>query len=507
MVRALTVLLTVTLLRFYALHAPATDPQAPLDNVEAMGESVIPRDDDLQFAVADEIEIQLPIQNKVTMMVSRSSVAFLQKQEEFERQSALGLLTNDDRKEQYAQAWAFKSLNKWKPEKDTMIERYFLKGSWFKPGRKYFVYQPSGGMSNQRLILEHAVLVARALKRVLVVPPLCPHTSMFWNYNKVEWDRTAEGLAVFERVRMENAVPVLGLSNTILRRFVEFNENKNGISWLRSERSHKKKDRGPRWKTGDLKEMFGEAKEDVIFFAKYTMWRGFNFTVDETLFAKKHVQLSSQFRTIARKASEELFGGKPFLGLHIRFQDKDSKLLKDKLSPPGVFLSRFKKKKALTISNRVYVATPPNRITSPFFEAFRQKSYDLVFSDELTNLTIVDEFLKGFPPNDIQSSILGLIEQLICARSDLFLGTGFSTFSHFIRIQRIFPMLLFDQALLPPEKRADSAFLASATTNEIVNVLRIGIASGNVDSSVNRELEILSRKSTCEESTVSLNPC
>ena len=51
--------------------------------------------------------------------------------------------------------------------------------------RKYFAYQPSGGINNQRKQLESAMMIARLTGRTCIVPPFAPHSNYFYNYNKI----------------------------------------------------------------------------------------------------------------------------------------------------------------------------------------------------------------------------------------------------------------------------------------------------------------------------------
>ena len=60
----------------------------------------------------------------------------------------------------------------------------FETGKWLLPNEKYFIFQPSGGLSNQRIIIEQALVVCRALNRTCVLPMAAKHTSMWYNYNK-----------------------------------------------------------------------------------------------------------------------------------------------------------------------------------------------------------------------------------------------------------------------------------------------------------------------------------
>jgi len=383
------------------------------------------------------------------------------------------------------------------PKNDFDKERYYLKGEWFEPGQKYFVYQPSGGLSNQRLILEHALLAAKALGRVLVVPPVAPHTSMFWNYNKVEWSRTVEAFKIFEKSQMERAVPVLGLKNCIHRRFVEFNEKRKSQNWLRVLRDRKSPDIHP-LTTSELQTLYGNSTANVLFFAQTTMWRGFNFTESEMAFARNHVQLNQSFRHVARLATAEMFpAGVPFSAVHIRFEDRYTQVISDTVRGPGVFLSRLNRHNASSFSKQLYIATQPSRIYSTYFETFRKAGFELTFSKDVLKSRTVLAFLDQFPKNDILVSILGLLEQLICARAVVFAGTGFSTFSFYIRVKRNNKLLAFDGNLLSTE--------VDPAVDDISAVVEALAQQDTVDSV--REIEFLSRPGTCQEKLVSTKTC
>ena len=394
-----------------------------------------------------------------------------------------------------------------RPKKSLEGERFFTRGKWFERGRKYFVYQPSGGMSNQRIILEHALIIAKRMERVLVVPPLAPHTSMFWNYNKVDWDRTVEAFDVFQRERLEAAVPVVGLSNCILRRFVEFNEKRAGQSWMRVERE-KGAARGALWTTTDMRAMFGNVSADVLFFAQTTMWRSFDFSPSELAWAHLHVQLAAPFRHVARRATDFLFpAGQPFVAAHIRFEDAHTQVLTDVLSPAATFVRRLERQGASNATRRLFVATMPSQVGSAYFEGFRKAGFELVFSDRLLEFEPLVRFLDRFPKNDIQTSVLGLVEQLVCARALLFAGTGFSTFSHYIRLKRNFRVLTYDAALIDAALYSP-ALQAQADDAAVLAALRATLNEPAQESAaLRREIALLQRPAACSVELIDSRVC
>uniref|UniRef100_A0A7S2RY20 GDP-fucose protein O-fucosyltransferase 2 n=1 Tax=Mucochytrium quahogii TaxID=96639 RepID=A0A7S2RY20_9STRA len=381
--------------------------------------------------------------------------------------------------------------------KDTLVESFFTKGHWFRPGTKYFVYQPSGGMSNQRIILREAFLAAKALNRTLVVPPVGAHTSMFYNYNGLDYLRTIDPFDVFDKKRLETGVSVLGLSNCILRRFVETNENKYGQSWLRVERDRKGSFK--QLTTESLISDFGDVKQDVIFFAKYSMWKGFRFKVSEYDIADRYILLHPEMRRVARIASEKLFDNQKFSAVHIRFEDRNVQYLTDVLGPATSFVRRLIKYQVLADSSNLYVATQPSKIGNAYFNAFTKAGFNLTYSNSLLEVPEVVQFMKRFASTDIYISALGLVEQLVCARGNFFLGTGFSTFSWFIRMKRNSPLLFYDESLVPGKPVPPNATLE--------DVRELFSLEKTLTSTQQREAQLILRHSNCSRNYVSVKLC
>jgi len=395
--------------------------------------------------------------------------------------------------------------------RDFDIETYLLKGKWFQRSKKYLVYQPSGGLSNQRIEMENAMLVARILNRTLVVPPIAPHTSMFWNYNKVEWPRTVSPFDVFDRQWMESVVDVVAINNTILRRFVESNENKHNQKWHRIERPNSKSQRGSPWTAADVYMNFGEDDSDVLFFAKYTMWKCFDFMVEQAQYFENRLQLTRGLKNAARLIVERMFHGAPFNAIHVRFEDKgaslNSKLTSDALGPAKSFVHRLQKKNVVESSKILYVATHPGKTNSTYFDAFRSAGFELVFSDSIMRSPEAKSILSIYPQNDIQISILGLVEQLICARASYFLGSGFSTFSRYIRIKRSKPILYFDESLLEVLGTYRRTLKSAEILENFERALETQQQGSQLYDEIRREIQLIKRPIRCREDKDSMRVC
>ena len=192
----------------------------------------------------------------------------------------------------------------------------------------------------------------------------------------------------------------------------------------------------------DLLTKFYYHESQVLFFAYGTMWQNFDFSINNELESvQRFVKLHPNIRKIARESSINDVG-KLYNSLHIRFMDGDGTALREGLLKPNKnFIFRMRKFQA--ISNILYVATIPSKRTSAYFSAFKKAGYILKFSDSIK----VDKYLYTLP-KALREGVLGLIEQLICSRGKLFLGTGFSTFSELIRRKRRHRILTYDSTIL-----------------------------------------------------------
>ena len=300
---------------------------------------------------------------------------------------------------------------------------------WMKPGEKYFVYQSSGGLSNQRIMLEYALLLGRILNRTVVVPGMGPHTSMWYNFNKIPLEDFLPSDDLLDAEAMRTITPILPIKGVTLKRFIAVNENPK--TWLRIERNKLAEKRLNPWKLDHLMNTFGSVPQPVLFFARGTMWECFDFPPDLLDEARRAVRAHPSLRRVARDVSLRLFP-KGFNALHIRFMDNDGTDLREGLLKPAPsFLYRMRK---FDKTVPLYVATVPNRRKSAYFNAFKTQ-FTLVFGDMLERDADVIKALAGIT-RKMKETVLGLIEQLVCARAQRFLGTGFSTFSEHIRRMR-----------------------------------------------------------------------
>lgn len=327
---------------------------------------------------------------------------------------------------------------------------------WYVPGTRYFVYQPSGGISNQRKILEWAVMVAKLLNRTLILPPIAPHTTLYKNYNKLSYDVLTPADQVMDIELLEEFIPTVTITGMTFIEFVGQNENKTtGQVWEALARNSLRIKRADQWSSSTVRKKYGNSGASVLYFKEGTMWQCFDFTREEM----SEVQRMVRFHPFLRRTASLLAGGinnGTYNALHIRFADGDaSKIREGWLKPARTFAYRMQLAKFVNISPYLYIATVPKKRNSPYFAKIKQK-YKVIFSADLPEEPI-DKALSSFP-DQLKPSILGVIEQLICARAIKFLGTGFSTFSEYIRYVRM-NRIIGNDPFIDHTDKASEAFI------------------------------------------------
>jgi hypothetical protein len=300
---------------------------------------------------------------------------------------------------------------------------------WYDAQTKYLLFQPSGGISNQRKILTWALRACQVLDRTCILPHVAPHTTWYYKYNAVPLSDLASADLVYD-VSSITATKIAVLTHATMYSFALGHENKLGGTWKVVERNSLREKRANPWSATDLTRMFGSAGEQFLYMAKGTMWQCFNFTADELDAVQKQVYFHPTLRTTARMlASKVAPGGAKYNALHIRFADGEANKVRENwLKPSTSFLFRMRMAKFHDISPFLYIATVPSKIQHAYFKVIKEM-YNVTFSVNLptNDLTpVVDAF-----PEAMRSTILGIVEQLICVRAQKFLGTGFSTFVGF----------------------------------------------------------------------------
>lgn len=367
----------------------------------------------------------------------------------------------------------------------------FLSGSWRVPGKKYLFYQPSGGVSNQRILLENAVLIARRLNRTLILPPIGPHTNQWFKYNKVRREDVVNMLRLFDRNLLEKLVPVIALNEVSVQEFISENLENFESDWEIFAPLIGKK---YTYTVARLENKYADCQKDVIFFSKGSLWKLYRMPPSELRIIRPYIRLNSEFRHIARKVSTETLGSF-YNALHIRFPDVDgtNKRL-GWLASNEDFIRRMIVEGYFNKTNSVYVATKPVARKHIFFSLFREKGFELLFSDSILESQHLKNFLSRFPIL-MSETILGLIEQLICSRGHRFLGTGYSTFSMYIRFNREQRLQLVDATLLPEFRKIDRV----SNLTEIIHAFEESSSFGTMSEEIQKELDLIKMTTPCDK--------
>lgn len=146
--------------------------------------------------------------------------------------------------------------------------------------RTYFVYQPSGGLNNQRVLLEHALVICQLLNRTCVVPPAAAHTNYFEKYNIQPADTVTPMQRIFNFRELRKVVNVVSIpSGQTLMEWVNERHRARDGKWKTVLRSYKTFAPGQmkRWTEKDILKSYGNVKEKFLYFAKRSMWSAFNW--------------------------------------------------------------------------------------------------------------------------------------------------------------------------------------------------------------------------------------
>ena len=288
---------------------------------------------------------------------------------------------------------------------------------------KFFVYQPSGGWGNQRLILGWAMIAANAMNRTLILPVAAHHSNFWQNFNKHKPEDVTPMHKILDIDALSkaliNGVRVSTLTIPDLEILLEHR------TWLRYEK--------PQVLRGTTKENWWGDKfirsqwmkkrtPDFIFWHKTSMWKCCGAELATRNWLNRHIIFHKHLKALAKLLAIPL--GK-FNAVHVRRNDHVGGKNSDRASPEVYYarheLGRFDKNIPL------YIAT--DEVDHAWFDPLKNALgfKRLMFWNDL-NKGILDRALERYPLA-MRNDVLGFIEQLICANGVMFEGSVKSTFS------------------------------------------------------------------------------
>jgi hypothetical protein len=361
-----------------------------------------------------------------------------------------------------------------------------------RPEAKLVVFQPSGGFNNQRIILERALRICRTLARTCVVPMAGRHSSMFSSYNRLDTSGLMEMDRVLDFAHLRRyGARVAPLSEP----FPAFLERLRGQvpderEWIVVNQTRKEMHASP-LSFHNLTE-WRRRPERVLFLAGGTMWQHFAREFEKPVWP--FVRYAPFWRAIALDATRGLRLGRNYACIHSRSADHGEKweswmakkqlaakggggastnatadgaaapapvpvpvpagTVGDKFVHQGGFSSQYLPSadgmqdvgafllqqlhwamRNLDIPTwgipRLYIATKPG----VNYKAYGNltKELEVLFSPNVPAQHLA-AFEAVFAPAQarLRNDMLGVVEQLLCARARLFIGFKGSSFAEYI---------------------------------------------------------------------------
>lgn len=339
--------------------------------------------------------------------------------------------------------------------------------------QRYLSYQPPGnGWNNQRIVIEMAMTLAKLLNRTLIVHPLSSHLTSerlkqslspsnrfgYLTYNKMSPSNLLPLSTFLDLQIMSKLIPVLEVNTT----HSKFIQNYSNVTWLRICHSMGYGywlDRHPRtplevqyiskqvfkltenWQ-GKCPQEKRELKDnrpivryvsdllnntsDMIYFEDGSLF-GIQLRFLELVAARKaqewiveHFQYRQRIYDLVNALGLRL--GK-YNAVHVRRVKHISKQL-----TPGYWIVEMLNKE-FTKDIPIYISTDEPHLK--WFEPLSEAGFNVYFAANFTNYYNLSDI-----PHNVRKDMLGMYEQLVCVRAQLFVPSPHSTFSNYILRQR-----------------------------------------------------------------------
>ena len=294
---------------------------------------------------------------------------------------------------------------------------------------RFFIYQPSGGLNNQRIMMENAMIVCRILNRTCIIPHATQHKNRWYKYNECPIDDISSQQMLFDFDKLSTVARVLTLpTNYTLLSWISEMQKRNGISFETVDRDLKRvRDRKDfyRYDEPAIMKHFGREDAKVLYFSKASMfdvfqWRG-GAKYDHRRLVHRAVSYRDEFKRVVIQMAQS---AGHFAAIHVRRGDYvGMDIFKDKHHEVDWYAERIDKYKAET-NKIIYVAS--DEMYRAYFNMLRRAGWKLAFFESLPG-DLVAPLLERFP-RSMFDSVSGIIDQLMCSYADWFLEPHFRRF-------------------------------------------------------------------------------
>jgi hypothetical protein len=333
-----------------------------------------------------------------------------------------------------------------------------------QPGVQYLLYSPSGGWGNQLMCLANAVMLARMSGKTLVVPMHGKHSNLYRGFLKLQQNELVpmDQVIDFEHVRGRTHVKFLFLNVTISDWLHRYTTRSNSVYhslpgeglmhakdpgvYSRVKRSCRKNKQlvylkgrffTARWldKAALHSARTAPYLQDLAAAIADAMRTGvFGMLQKEPKHPQPELPASSSSNSKTATTTAAATSAGRFNAMHIRLGDYSSRAGKD-----AAFFLKNAQQYGFAKDVPLYVAAEEPRNHSYFKPLIEYFDTVVFFQDVLQvkelHMHLVD-FVLRTPTSKVRDSVAGMMEQLICAHADRFLGTKISTWSMDVRRKR-----------------------------------------------------------------------
>ncbi len=332
------------------------------------------------------------------------------------------------------------------------------------PSVRYLVYTPSGGFSNQLICLLSAIHAARRSNRTVVVPMKAKHSDFWAGY----WGLRPADLVPFDHaldldyMERMTQVPLLPL-NVTLREFHQralggARRSTAGVDMLSIKVARGLK-KAKSWQLSQyLDKLIASDKHVVVAWGSW-----FNHAYAEAGNDWANVRFSPYLARFSEVIARRVFNNS-FNAVHVRLGDYTARAK----ASSSHFDAHAWASRAATLrfdhEMPLYIATDDRDnpgYFKPLLRVFRRtlRMHDIL--EDPAVATWMRDLRRRTPGEGVFDSLFGMVDQLVCARAEKFVGTSLSTFTQFIlESRKHIARWLPDVARLPsfrPERRVDSA--------------------------------------------------